>query len=71
MRTGEAEGGGRGDEGNVDDEGLGLSASGWWKHPRPDVSGSLDDSARHGGSDGRGEVVVMVDDRGLTDGRTA
>ena len=41
------------------------------RHPRPDVSGSLDDSARHGGSDGRGEVLVMVDSRGLSDGRTA
>ena len=44
MRTGEAEGGGRGAEGDVEDE---------------------------GGSDGRGEVLVMVDGRGLTDGRTA
>ena len=34
------------------------------RHPRPDVSDSLDDSARHGGSDGRGEVLVMVDGRG-------
>ena len=64
MRTGEAEGGRRVDEGGMEDKGLGLLASGGWRHPRPDVSGSLDDRVRHGGSDDRGEVLVMVDGRG-------
>ena len=48
MRTGVAEGGRRVDEGGMEDKGLGLLASGGWRHPRPEVSGSLDGSARHG-----------------------
>ena len=51
KRTGEAEGGWRGGEGGVEMRvvALGLPASGGWRHPRPDVSGSLKAGYSDGG----------------------